>query len=146
MKPLFDADDLVAAWMFARSGCRPMQYDIAVGLVDDKGQIVGGAMFSAFNGSDVELHFYGPGQLTRRVVRLVMQIAAHLGVNRMTVRTRKQHMSRGVVKLGAVYEGTIRRLYGPTDDECHAGVQFAFFRETILKLANMEITDHVRRS
>ncbi|MES2692278.1 MAG: hypothetical protein V4773_02320, partial [Verrucomicrobiota bacterium] len=83
-----------------------------------------------WNGSDAELHFYGPGCLTRRTVRLAMQIAAEvLRVNRLTVRTRKASMARGVLKLGAVEEGTVKRLYGPTDEARHAGRQFAFFRE-----------------
>jgi hypothetical protein len=47
-------------------------------------------------------------------------------------------MARGVRKLGAVYEGTVKRLYGPTDGENDAGQQFAFFRETIMKLAGLK--------
>lgn len=146
MRMLFDSDELVAQWMFAKSGSRPMQYNLAIGIVDDSGVIHGGIMFTGWNGSDAEVHYYGPKHLTRRTVRTIMQIAARvLGVNRLTVRTRKPAMMRGVRKLGAVYEGKIRRLYGPTDDDRHAGQQFAFFRETILKLAKMEEPANVRQ-
>lgn len=116
-----------------------MPVNLAVGLVDDAGELVGGIIFTGWNGSDAEVHYYGPRRLTRRTVRLMMQLAAGvLNLNRLTVRTRKASMARGVAKLGAVYEGTVRRLYGPTDADEHAGQQFAFFRETILKLANLE--------
>jgi hypothetical protein len=139
MTPLYDDQAAVATWMFAKAGCKPMQFNLAVGLVDAAGELRGGIMFTTWNGSDAELHFYGPGCLTRRTVRLAMQIAAEvLRVNRLTVRTRKPSMARGVLKLGAVEEGTVKRLYGPTDEARHAGRQFAFFRETILKLARME--------
>jgi hypothetical protein len=129
-------DTFVADWMFATSGCRPMQYDMAIGLLDDLGTLAGGVMFSGWNGSDVEVHVYAPGKLKRRIVRLIMGLALQqFQVNRLTVRTRKDHMARGVTKLGAVYEGTVRRLYGPTDEDRHAGRQYAFFRETIERLA-----------
>ena len=146
MKMLFDSDELVAKWMFAKSGSRPMHYNLAVGIIDDGGTIVGGIMWTGWNGSDAEVHYFGPRHLSRRVVRTIMQISARvLRLNRLTLRTRKTSMARGVAKLGAVHEGTIRRLYGPTDDDRHAGQQFAFFRETILKLANMEGAPDVRQ-
>lgn len=132
--------------MFAKSKCQPMLYNLAVGLVDDAGDIVGGFMFTGYNGSDAEVHYYGPGALTRRVVRSMMQIAAKaLKLNRLTIRTRKPSMARGVRKLGAEYEGEIRRLYGPTDEDHHAGQQYVFWRETILKLARKEPDPNVWR-
>jgi RimJ/RimL family protein N-acetyltransferase len=147
MRMLFDSDELVAQWMFAKSRSRPMQFNLAIGLIDEETDaIVGGVMWTGWNGSDAEVHYYGPKHLNRRVVRTIMQISARvLGLNRLTLRTRKPAMARGVAKLGAVYEGKIRRLYGPTDDDIHAGHQFAFFRETILKLAKMEEPANVRQ-
>lgn len=132
-------DVAVAAWLFDVSGSRPMQFNMAVGLADDNGELIGGIMFTGFNGSDAEVHFFGPGTLKRRVVRLIFGIAVkHFNLNRLTVRTRKEHMSRGVLKLGAKYEGTVRRLYGPTDADEHAGKQYAFFRETMERLAGLQ--------
>lgn len=131
-----DAD--VAAWMFERSKCRPMQFNMAIGIADDAGELTGGFMFTGFNGSDVEVHFYGPGTLKMRVFRAIFFIAVRqFNVNRVTIRTRKESMARGVLKLGAVYEGTVRRLYGPTDEDRHAGKQFAFFRERMEELAEI---------
>ncbi len=133
---IYGQDAQVASWLFQISGCRPMQFNAAIGLTNEDGELVGGILFTGWNGSDIEVHFYGPGTLHRRIVRLIMGLALRqFNVNRITIRTRKAHMARGVKKLGAVFEGKVRRLYGPSDDDCHAGQQFAFFRETIEKLA-----------
>lgn len=146
MRLVLAQDDAVAAWMFAVSGCRPMLFNLAIGLAEGEA-LVGAVMFTGYNGSDAEVHFYGPKTLSRRMLRCIMQIAGRaLELNRLTVRTRKPSMARGVVKLGAVYEGRVPRLYGPTDDDEHAGQQFAFMRETILKLAgNQEANPDVWR-
>ena len=137
MNPVFGQDAAVAEWMFQIAKQRPMHFEMAVGLVDH-GVLVGGIMFTNWNGSDIEVHYYGPGKLKRPVVRLIFMLAAkQFNVNRMTIRTRKESMARGVEKLGAVYEGTVRRLYGPTNEDRHAGRQFAFYRETIDKLAGI---------
>jgi hypothetical protein len=139
---VFGQDTAVADWLVTISNCRPMLYNMAVGLADeDTGALVGGIMFTGWNGSDVEVHYYGPGKLKRRIVRLIFTLALrHFNVNRVTIRTRKEHMARGVVKLGAVFEGTVKRLYGPTDDPIHTGRQYAFFRETIEKLSGLKGT------
>ncbi len=129
-------DARVAEWAFKTWGCKPFHLDLAVGLADERGELVGAFAFSGYNGSDAEVHVLAPGRLTRRVVRAIMFSAAHqLDLNRLTVRTRKESMARGVQKLGAVPEATIRRLYGPSDEDRDAGRQFVFFRETIEKLA-----------
>ncbi len=133
-------DARVAAWMFEVSGSAPMLYNLAVGLSEDGGETLsGGIMFTNFNGSDVEVHFYGPGLLKSRAVRTIFYIAATtFNVNRLTVHTRKLHMARGCIKLGAEYEGRIKRLYGPSDDECDSGWRFVFWRERIEKLAGLK--------
>jgi hypothetical protein len=48
-----------------------MLYNMAIGLANDLGELVGGIMFTGWNGSDVEVHFYGPGNLKKREVRLI---------------------------------------------------------------------------
>lgn len=136
---VFGRDAEVGAWMFNVSRCRPMLFNMAVGIADETGAFVGGVMWTGYNGSDVEIHYVGPGTLKRRIVRMIFGISAlHFRVNRVTIRTRKEHMSRGVLKLGAVYEGLVKRLYGPTDGPEHAGKQYAFFREQIEKLAGIK--------
>lgn len=137
-KLVLNQDEAVAAWLFQVCKCHPSQFNLAIGLANDAGTLIGGIMYTGWNGSDVEVHFYGPGLLKKRIVRLIFWISAiHFNVNRLTVRTRKDYMARGVEKLGAVYEGTSRRVYGPTDDDKHAARQFAFFRERIEVLAGL---------
>ena len=136
IKIITGQDEAVASWAFKTWGCLPFHVDLAVGLANDRGELVGAFAFSGYNGSDAEIHVLMPGRLTRRIVRLIFGIALrHFDLNRLTVRTRKPSMARGVLKLGAQYECTVNRLYGPTDREEHAGMQFVFFRETIEKLA-----------
>lgn len=146
MKLVLGEDQRVANWLFEKSECQPMQFNLAVGIEDRRSdapeglekedQLVGGIMFTSYNGSDAEVHYYGPSFLKRRTLRTIFQIALNVfNLNRLTVRTRKEEMSRGVLKLGAVYEGTVRRLYGPTDDDNHAGKQYAFFRDRIEALS-----------
>jgi hypothetical protein len=131
-------DIRVAEWMFNVSKCRPMLFNLAVGIEDDVGNLVGGIMFTGFNGSDAEVHFVGVGRLKRRTVRAIFAIALKVfNLNRLTVHTRKEHMSRGVLKLGAVFECEVRRLYGPTDSNDHTGKRYVFFRETMMKLAGL---------
>lgn len=139
-------DAAVAAWLVEIQGCYPLAYNMAIGLADEAGQLVGGILFTGWNGSDIEVHYYGPGTLTRRIVRLICGLAVkQFDVNRMTVRTRKKHMSRGCRKLGATFEGTVKRLYGPTDARNHAGQQFAFFRERLEELAGLKGKQNVRQ-
>jgi hypothetical protein len=136
VKLVLGEDARVADWLFEKSHCRPMQFNLSVGIEEKEGELVGGFMFTSYNGSDAEVHFYGPSFLKRQTVRTIFQIALKVfDLNRLTIRTRKEAMSRGVLKLGAVYEGTVRRLYGPTDDDEHAGKQYAFFRDRIEALA-----------
>lgn len=131
-------DARVARWMFEISNSRPMQFNMAIGLADETGALVGGIMFTGFNGSEIECHFYGPGTLNRRILRLIMGLAVkHFNVNRLTVHTRKRSMARGVTKLGAKFECVVKRLYGPTDAAEHSGRRYVFFRETMLKLAGI---------
>ena len=137
-------DAEVAAWLFETTGAFPIHLDMAIGLADETGALVGAVAFSGWNSSSVEVHIHGPGRLTRRIVRLIMGITIlHFNANRLTVITRKDSMARGVAKLGAVYEGTLKRLYGPTDSAEHAGQMFAFYRETIEKLSGLKRTTNV---
>lgn len=139
MRLVLGEDAKIADWMFVQSKCNPMQYNMAAGIEDSSGDLVGGIMFTGYNGSDAEVHYYGPNFLSRRTVRAIFQIALTVfNLNRLTIRTRKESMARGVKKLGAVYEGRIKRLYGPTDDESHAGLQFVFFRDRIEKLSGLK--------
>lgn len=128
----------VANWAFDTMRCVPMMYNMTVGITDDHHKLCGAFMFTGYNGSEMEVHYYGPGTLSRRVLKEIFIFALKLfNVNRLTVRTRKESMARGVKKLGAVYEGKMRRVYGPSDGDEHAAVQYAFFRERMEEIAGL---------
>lgn len=139
-------DDDVARWMFAVANQRPMAFDMAVGLANGETcALIGGIMFTNYNGHDAEVHFYGPGLLKPKIVRAIFYIAVKtFDLSRLTVHTRKEHMARGVRKLGAIHEGVMRRLYGPTDAPEHAAQRFAFFRERMEELAGIRSRADVR--
>jgi hypothetical protein len=134
-------DHMVAQWAFAITNSRPMMYNMAVGILNDESHLCGAFMFTGYNGSDMEVHYYGPGTLKRRILKEIFIFALKVfNVNRLTVRTRKESMSRGVKKLGAIYEGSMRRVYGPTDEDNDKAEQWAFMRERMVQIAGLEGT------
>lgn len=142
MKKLIVGNDhMVAQWAFAVTNSRPMLYNMAVGLADDEDHLCGAFMFTGYNGSDMEVHYYGPGTLKRRILKEIFIFALKVfNVNRLTVRTRKESMSRGVKKLGAVYEGSMRRVYGPSDGDNDKAEQWAFYKERMEQIAGLKRT------
>jgi hypothetical protein len=138
---IFGHDAVIAEWGFRASGGIPIQFNCAVGIMDRRDNLCGAFIFTGFNGSEAEIHYYGPGTLKRYIVRDIFRIALlRFNLNRLTVRTRKESMARGVQKLGAIYECTLKRVYGPTDDTIHAARQFVWFRDQMENLA--EIRKH----
>lgn len=138
MKLIFGQDALVANWAFSQANWRPLLYNMAVGIANGNNELIGAFWFTGYNGHDAELHFYGPKLLTRRIGREMFVVALKvLKLDRLTVKTRDKNLMRGYLKLGAVHEATLRRIYGPTDDEEDAAEQFVFFREQMAKLAKL---------
>jgi hypothetical protein len=133
-----DDTGTVARWGFQRSGAVPMQYNAALGVLEGE-ELKGGILFTGYNGSEVEVHYFGPGTLKRHVLKTIMTVALqYFRVNRLVVRTRKESMSRGVKKLGAVFEGMQRRVYGPSDGREHAAEVWVFFKERMAQIAGLE--------
>lgn len=132
-------DKEVAAWAFEKTKTHPMMYNMTVGIVNDDDILCGAFMFTGYNGSEMEVHYYGPGTLKRKILKEIFIFALKVfNVNRLTVRTRKPSMARGVEKLGAVYEGKMRRVYGPSDGEEHAATQYVFYRERMEEIAGLK--------
>src|SRR5262249_41634633 len=137
MRTLFGHDRAVAAWAFSKARWRPIQYHMAIGVLDDEEVIRGAVLFSGWNGSDTEVHYYGPGTLSRRILKEIAIIALKvLCVNRLTLHTRVKSVARGVQKLGASYEGERPYYYGPTDED-HAH-QYAFFKPQMLEFTGLK--------
>ena len=124
-----DQDGSIAAWLFSTAQWTPMLHNVMLGLVDEDGTLKGAAMFTGYNGTDVELHFYGPGLITKRIFRQLAQLSfGFFNVARLTIKTRNPDMIRACTKFGGVFEAKLKRIYGPTDDEENTAHQFVFFR------------------
>jgi hypothetical protein len=136
---VYNHDAEIAAWAFAMAGTNPMMFNMAVGIAGEDGRLIGAFLFTNYNGNEAEVHFFGPGTLKRHILREIFSIAIKVfNLHRMVVRTRKVSMARGVKKLGAVYEGVQRCVYGPSDGDEHKAECYAFFRERMEILAGMK--------
>jgi len=118
-------DHEVAAWAQDKyeRGLRP--YDAALAIVNKQEQIVGAATLHEFNGSNVELCYWGPNTLTRYIAGAIAYFCFRtIKANRITCRTPRWNkpVVRHLPKLGFKYEGLLRRYYGP--DRKHDAIIF----------------------
>jgi hypothetical protein len=74
-------DARVASWMFEVSNSRPLQFNMAIGLEEAEG-LVGGIMFTGWNGSDIEVLLGALSDLVERG-NTVLVIEHDLDVVRM---------------------------------------------------------------
>lgn len=113
---VFGEDQAIAAWAKDKYAAGLAPFVAAIGVVGHGQQIVGAATFHDFNGSNVELCYWGPRTLSRYVAGgLALFCFAGLRVNRVTCRTPRSNkiVARHLSKLGFRYEGILRRYYGP---------------------------------
>lgn len=91
----------------------------AVGFLNENG-IQGAALFSDYNGSNIEMHYYGPRCVTRQNFKVVLDyVFNQLKCNRFTVKPyRKDKILIDIVKrLGFIYEGELKNYYGIKSEE-----------------------------
>ncbi len=125
-------DHLINEWTLATFGVRNFNSNMALGIMDGN-QIVGSVFFHAHNGPDIELSYFGPQTLTLGVLRSICRIAVdHFKVARITIRTPKNNktMTRGIHKIGFVYEGIRHNGYGDKD-----AVMYGLFGRKLARLA-----------
>lgn len=100
----------------------------AFGVARDDGTLVGAAIFSDYYpGGNVELTYFGPGTLSRRLLNeMSFHAFVTLGCSRVTCRTRKGNTEtiRLLKKAGFRWEGQMKRYFGPRDED--AAVLFSF--------------------
>jgi RimJ/RimL family protein N-acetyltransferase len=111
----------------------------AIGVMNEKGEIIGAALFQDFNGYNVELGYYGPKTVSLGISRALAKIA--LGVfnaSRVTVVTSKKNkrLMRGLIKIGFKLEGVQRCFYGHEDNNRNTGVRFVMFKDRIQEIAS----------
>lgn len=125
-------DSLINEWTLAMFGVRNFNSDMAFGIMEGP-QIVGSVFFHAYNGYDIELSYFGPQTLTLGILRSICRIALdHFGVSRITVRTPKtnKQMTRGIHKLGWIFEGVRHNGYGDID-----AVMYGLYGRNLARLA-----------
>lgn len=125
-------DGAVADWVAARLGIAIAPPYVALGVLNDTGTLIGGAVFSGRSGANIDVTIYGPGAMTRPALRAgFAYVFGQLRCERLTARCKRSNvaMRRLMERLGFTYEGTQRRywgpersddamLYGMTRDEC----------------------------
>lgn len=134
---LFDYEDKVTDFVFKLYKCLPFKYNKAVGLITN-GELRGAVILHSYNGSNVELSYYGHATMTAGVVRTIARyIICTFHPSRLTVVTSKRNKRfiRSFQRLGFKVEGVQRRYYGEHDNNRNAGVRFVMFRERIEEIA-----------
>lgn len=115
-----------------------MHVDRALGIVDPERGLVGAVLLQGWNGTGVELSYYGQHTLTPGIVRGIARVVAgEFRAVRLTAVTSKRN--RGVIKfmqrIGFRIEGSQRRYFGDRDCDKHTGVRLVMFRERIAEIA-----------
>lgn len=141
---LFECDEEVAKWTFVTFKMPIMKYDRAIGIMSNKGQIIGSVLFQCFNGFNVELSYYGVRPtlslgITRCLARYVLFT---FNVSRVTVSTsrKNRNLMRSLQRMGFRLEGAQRRFYGHRDCNRNTAIRFVLFRERIEQIAALPIT------
>lgn len=139
---LVGEDNLVASWVYQTWGLFPMRIDRAYGILGGNG-LKGAILLHNFNGTNLELSYYGPRSLTPGIARAIAKaVVAEFNAARVTVVTSKKNkrLMRAILKFGFKLEGAQRRYYGHQDCNRNTGVRFVMFREQIDKIARFPIS------
>jgi len=132
---VFGHDEYIAGYVASNLGLSPFQPGTyaAIGFITNEGQLIGGAVFDSYNGSNVEVTIYAPSGLKRGVIRAIVHYAfTQLKCNRLSARTKKSNklVQKILPKLGFKFEG-IAPLYFGTGKE-NSAVMYGLDRATAL--------------
>jgi len=125
-------DEEIAEWTFDTFRMRPVQYDMAIGIVDH-GNLVGSVLWHAYSGSDIEISYYGPKTMTLGIARAMARMAMdYWNVSRVSAKTSRKNkiMTRGIKKIGFEYEGIKHLAYGDED-----AVMYGLYGKNLHRLA-----------
>lgn len=120
MNLLFGHDKIVAEWVAKQANSKPfVQPFTAFGFLDSSGTLTGGAVFTGYNGDNVELSLAGRAAATRSGwAAIVDYVFSQLKCSRLQMHTRKSN--RRVLRmlahrLGVQYEGVAHQYFGRED-------------------------------
>lgn len=108
----------MAEWVGRQLGLDLSRHAGAIGIIDERGILLGGSALTNRTRFDVEVLLSGTVTvgLTKATFRLAFEV---LGVLRVTARVarRNKQMVRALPRLGFSHEGLARRLCGPTRND-----------------------------
>lgn len=115
MQLVFGHDKTIAEWAAHNLGIEISPPFVAIGVADGQG-LRGGIVYNHYNRFDIEMSIYGPGCMTRGVIRSALAYPFdQLGVLRVSAQTRRDNkaMREILPRLGFKFEGVRERHYGP---------------------------------
>jgi RimJ/RimL family protein N-acetyltransferase len=113
---LYGFDDDVAEFVGKNLDRQYSKPYTAIGVLDEKGVLVGGVLFTDYTGPNAEITIYGPHLMTRKVIRAAFTyVFEELKCHRLTARTRRDNrlMCKLLPRLGFDYEATLKHYFGP---------------------------------
>lgn len=130
MRAVYGRDQLVADYISQGTNHQFHPPYVGIGFTRDGHSLCFGALYNAYNGSNIEITLYGPKAATRFVLAEIFRYPfRQLKVNRLTAKTARSNkkMQRIMPRMGFVFEGTQKRYFGPSraDD----ALLFAMFPE-----------------
>lgn len=126
---ILDRHDAIAGFVGRGLGTTILPPYTAIGWASGN-EIVGGAVFNCWNGSNIELTLYAPNAIYRGVVLALKHYAfEQLGALRVSATTRRGNVPvrKMLPRAGFEFEGVAKQFFGPTraDD----GLRFVLRRE-----------------
>lgn len=134
---LFNCDEAIGQWLLKTKNKPFFKFDRCIGIVNNS-ELVGAVLFHGWNGSNVELSYYGHHTLTLGILRSIALFSLEeFDVARVTCITskRNRHLMKSLQKIGFKLEGAQRCHYGKHDINRNTGIRFVIFREGIEHLA-----------
>src|SRR6202790_4989427 len=112
---LLGENERVAAWAFETFGYFPTPVNMAIGIIHPEKGLVGAILLQNFNGTNLELSYYGANTVTAGIVKTIAKIVIHeFNASRLTVVTSKRNhrIIKALPRFGFRLEGAQRRFYG----------------------------------
>ena len=134
---LFNNDKTVADWVSKKWGKPIPPWYFAVGILNKEGLLQGAATFHNYNGSNIELCYYGPRTVTKEVVKgLTDFVVNHVKVTRITACVPRSNklLNKSLLKLGFKVEGVLRHYFGPYKK--YDAIVFGILAEEAIRFLN----------
>lgn len=123
MTLLFGHEETVAEWVGRQIG-KPFHPPFAAfGVLGPDGTLTGGCVFTGHTGDAIELSLAGRGAMMRGTWAAVMHyVFVQSKCSRLQVHTmaNNKRMRQQLPRIGFVFEGKSRRLFGAVDGLCYS--------------------------